>query len=220
MPSRPSRRTLLRALGAGTSTALAGCLTGYRPDTGQNELPPGPENPPMNASHHVAIESRDALPDFPVVPEIEVVEPYAMPEHPPVLRATVRNPTDEPVTIGEYRAVVFMYAHAKDRAILLPHSERVVNGTPTPTGREYPVVGDGCWRLTDHVPVTAEYGTVEVPAGGRVSALVGLYGAPEQSACLPTGNTRFTASYSIAPLTDGKRQSGRWGFALRVRRLD
>lgn len=215
----PSRRTVLRALGGGTSAALAGCLTGYRPGANPAERPPGPENPPADASHHLAIESRDEPPELPIVPEVEVVDPYATPEHPPLLRATVRNPTDTAVTVGEYRAVVFMYAFAKDRAVLLPHSERVANRDPRPTAPEYRVVGDGCWRLTDHVAVTAEYGTVEVPANGYITALVGLYGDVDQSACLPTGPTRFEEAYSVGPLTDEPRKTARWGFSVRVRRL-
>lgn len=235
------RRTLLRAVGAAGLAGLAGCTgLGDAPadgptdgpadsptDTG-TETPTDPETP-SEATHRVTVTGADGAPDLPVEPSVAVADPYATGESPPVLRVDVANPTDEPVSVGEYRAVVFQYVRSTDRTLVwLPHSERSTDGEPTRMQPDHDVAGDGCWRLADDIAVTMEYGVVEIPAGGTLSAFVGLYGLPDADACLSTGDHYFETTYAVSPLsgdeTDGdtatdESSEARWGFSLSVEAL-
>jgi hypothetical protein len=229
-----TRRDLLRLAGLAGVAGLAGCLSSAEqptptptPDDGELPAPgaggsePSQLETPPGATHRVSVTAQDDAPDLPVRPRVELADPYATPGSPPVLKVTVENPTDEAVTIGEYRGVVFQYVVSDDQTfILLPHSERSTEGEPDRTTPDYDVAGDGCWRLTDGTGITAEYGTVEVPAKGELVAFVGLYAAPDASACLPTGEHRFGATYSYFPDgMDGEPERDDWGFSLSVEEL-
>lgn len=232
------RRTLLRAVGTVGLASLAGCTgVGDEPADSSTdgpadsptdtpmETPTDPETP-TEATHRVTVTGADDASDLPVDPSATVIDPYATAESPPVLRVDVANPTDDPVSVGEYRAVVFQYVHSDDETLVwLPHSERSTDGEPARSVPDYDVVDDGCWRLADHIAVTMEYGVVEIPAGGTLTAFVGLYGDPDANGCLSTGGHRFETTYDVSPLaeetaTATDQQPGvQWGFSLSVEEL-
>lgn len=222
-----TRRELLRAAGLGGCFTLAGC-TALATDPTPAEDPatsgPGTEptelEVPRDATHRARVASTDDAPDLPVRPRVSLADPFLTSGSPPVLRVDVENPTDEPVTVGEYRAVVFQYVRSEEGAYqLLPHSERSTDGAPDRVRGDYEVTDDGCFKLADPVAVTMEYGTVEIPAGGTLTAFVGLYVSPDAADCPPVGDHRFEASYSVAPLTEGGPDPRPWGFTLSVEAL-
>jgi hypothetical protein len=245
-----TRRALLRTAGLVGVAGLAGCTgVGDGPAEGPTdgpadsptETPTGTPNDgerPTDATHRITVTGTDAPPDLAVEPSVSVVDPYATGTSPPVVRVDVANPTADPVSIGEYRAVVFQYVHSDDETLVwLPHSERSTEGEPARTRPDYPVAGDGCWRLTDAIAVTMEYGVVEIPAGGTLTAFVGLYGGVEADACLAPGKHRFETTYTVSPISVGEatptgtatdtepatatddRPQATWGFSLDVEAL-
>jgi hypothetical protein len=133
---------------------------------------------------------------------------------------TVTNRSDETVWVGEGRAIVFAFVSDESRDLVL-----------LPAGNEYEAKAD-CWRLTEGVAVTEEYRTVALDPGESVSQLVDLYGAAGGDACLPVGERRFEATYSVvtgrdevagggdegAKETEGAKESRReaeeWGFSI------
>jgi len=138
----PARRQYLRYVsGAGSVlvSGLAGC-TGSGPD----ETPPpgtggsGETRPSGTGGPGVSIVSSDADTDLPVRPVVELVRDTATSEQPPRLRTTLTNTSDEPVTVGEGRAVHFEYVTDDSGALIL---------LPGKSDREYPAEPD-CWRLT------------------------------------------------------------------------
>jgi len=247
-----TRRSLLRTAGLVGTVGLAGCTAfGDGPAGGPTDGPadsptdtptrtPTDGGTPSDATHRIEVTGTDDAHDLPVEPSVAVVEPYATGSSPPVLRVDVANPTDDPVSIGEYRAVVFQYVHSDDETLLwLPHSERSTDGEPARSLPDYEVAGDGCWRLTDGIAVTMEYGVVEVPAGGTLTAFVGLYGDSEADDCLAPGTHRFETTYTVSPLSIEKETEtdestptetdratetdeppqAKWGFSLTVEEL-
>lgn len=214
-----TRRDALGAVGLVGFAGLAGCTAAPEPSDPATD---GGTRPP-DATRRVTVVSRDDPPDLPVRPRVSLADPFATDGSPPVLRADVENPTDDPVVVAEYREVVFQYVGAVDAPfVLLPHSERSTTGDPDRTGPPFETVGDGCWRLTDRVAVTMEYGTVEIPAGGTLTAFVGLYGVAGSEGCLPPGEYRFEATYAHYPegLDGGDPDTATWGLRLRVDSLD
>jgi hypothetical protein len=218
---------------AGLAT-LAGCTAVANddpglPDGGSNGDGPGGSQPsdlehPPTATHRVTILDQDDAPDLPVRPRVTLADPYVTQGSPPVLRVDVANPTDEPVVIGEYRPVVFQYVYSDDDAyVFLPHSERSTEGDPDRTTPEYDVEGDGCWRLTSGIGQTMEYGTVEIPTNGTLTAFVGLYATEDASRCTPLGARRFETSYNYFEAgfagDEDDTRSEPWGFSLAVEEL-
>jgi len=232
-PSVPRRRALLRIGGAVATGLLAGCLGGVRPpairtDGGSGDGGPGdgdggsggddgapdPGNdtdgaggtrPRGTGGPGVSIVAVDDAPDLPVRPGVSVAREAATESHPPQLRVTLTNESDEPVSVGEGRAVVFAYVADDSRALIL-----------LPAGGDYPA-DPGCWRLAEPIAVTEEYRIRTLDPGETVSTRVDLYATPGEDACLPVGRFRFETTYSVAPgrdaLPDGENgQRGRWGF--------
>ncbi|PSQ07161.1 hypothetical protein BRC97_04170 [Halobacteriales archaeon QS_6_71_20] len=81
-----------------------------------------------------------------------------------------------------------------------------------------------CWRLESTPVVTAEYGTVTIPAGGTLTAFVGVYATPNartDDGCFPTGDRRFESPYTVHPdgTVDGSGTTADWGFTLSVERI-
>jgi len=220
-----TRRSLIRAVGLVGIAGLAGCTArgddplpdGGDDGDGTGSAPTDREVPP-DATHRVSVTAQDDPPELPVTPRVSVADPFATGGSPPVLRVDVDNTSDAPVVLGEYRAVVFQYVSDGEALILLPHSERSTSGDPDRATPDYGVEGEGCWRLTDRIAVTQEYGTVELPAGGTLTAYVGLYGLPDAGDCLPTGDHRFGTTYSYYPdgLDGDGREDATWGFSLAV----
>jgi len=228
------RRALLRASGVIAAVGLAGCTgdtAGDPEETEETETETATETTtdptvPSDATGQVTIAASDDSPDVAVEPSVTVADEFVTSDGPALLRVDVDNPTDDPVTIGEYRAVVFQYVASSDqRYTLLPHSDRSTDGVPERTQPTHPTAdGAACWQLTEPIAVTAEYGTVEVPAGGTLTAFVGLYASSTTDACLPTGEHRFETTYTTSPLerasaTDDEPPSAEWGFSLDVESL-
>jgi hypothetical protein len=214
----PTRRDLLRTLGVGAAAVVAGCLSNGSPagsptDSPTDDLPTddtdtddsGGTRPTGTGGPGVSIVDTDETPDLPIRPEVAVVTEAATEETPPQLRVTVTNDADETLSIGEGRDVVFAYVEDEDGVLIL-----------LPAGEEYPAEPD-CWRLSEGIAVTEEYRTIELEPGESTSRLLDLYALPGEDACLPVGNFRFTATYSVARgpdriATDG--ESTEWGFTI------
>lgn len=226
-----TRRDLLRGTGAAGLLALAGCTAiADEPSEGTPPNDPGTPDPgseptelevPPDATHRATIASVDDAPDIPVRPRVSLADPFLTSGGPPALRIDVENPTNEAVTVGEYRAVVFQYVNSEDRAyLLLPLSERSTDGEPDRVRGDYEVTDEGCFKLADPLAITMEYGTVEIPAGGALTAFVGLYVSPDAYDCTPVGDHRFETSYNVAPMADDDDgEPARWGFTLAVEAL-
>ncbi|MFC6726502.1 hypothetical protein ACFQE1_19470, partial [Halobium palmae] len=152
----------------------------------------------------VHIVATDDAPDFPVRPAVEVTREAATPDYPPQLRVTVTNGSEESVSVGEGRAIVFAYVTDDSGDLML-----------LPAGEQYPAEAD-CWRLTEGIAVTEEYRVVDLAPGESVSQLVDLYGTAGGDGCLPVGEYRFETTYSLVD-EDGSSEAGRgveWGFSL------
>lgn len=229
-----SRRTLLSSVGLSSLAgiaSLAGCTAiandvpggNGEPsaDTGDGGAPSELAHPP-DATHRAAVVGSDGPPDLPVRPAVAFANPYVTSGSSPVVRVTVENPTDEPIVVGEYRAVVFQYVTSEGgEYVWLPHSERSTDGDPDRTRPAYDVQTADCRRLASHPAQTLEYGTVEIPADGSLRAYVGLYATPEADRCVPLDDRRFETVYAYLPDgigSDGGEQD-RWGFTVRVERL-
>jgi hypothetical protein len=223
----PTRRDLLRALGVGATAVVAGCLSNDGPadspttgpqtesptDTPADGMPTdstptdgtGGTRPRGTGGPGVSIVAADESPELPVGPAVEVVTDAASEESPPQLRVTVTNEAEETLSIGEGRDVVFAYVADEDDLLIL-----------LPAGEQYPAEPD-CWRLTEGIAVTEEYRTTELEPGESTSQLLDLYALPGEDACLPVGQFRFTATYSVARGTDRlptDGESARWGFTI------
>jgi hypothetical protein len=193
----PTRRRSLVRLGAFAVTGLlAGCAG----------VPPRADGGQDDATPRVSVVSVDDDPDLSVRPSVEVVRATATSEHPPRLRTTLANTTDEPVRVGEGRAVHFEYVADDTRDLLL---------LPSDTEREYPAE-PGCWRLTDGIAITEEYRTFEVDPDDSSSRLVDLYGTAGGEGCLPTGEFRFETTIAVLSDELEPRASETWGFVVEL----
>ncbi|MFC5970110.1 hypothetical protein ACFPYI_02085 [Halomarina salina] len=150
--------------------------------------------------------------DGPVEHAVELVREAATEEAPPGLRVSVTNTGEDPLAVGESRAVVFAYRHDTEKHLLL---------LPSDADREYPAEA-GCWRLTDGIAVTQEYRTTTLAPGETTTQALDLYGAVGEDACLPVGEYRFETSYQVRPATEGAATSATtedpttysWGFTV------
>ncbi|MFD1641896.1 hypothetical protein [Halohasta litorea] len=207
-----TRRRYLRFFGGGGSVliaGLAGCTGGSGPDDSPNETPPetngsGETRPEGTGGPGVTIASTDEAPDLPVEPTVELVRDTATEDHPPRLRTTLTNTGDEPVSVGEGRAVHFEYV-ADDSGVLTL--------LPGDSDSEYPAEAD-CWRLTEGIAITEEYRTFEIDAGESSSRLVDLYATPDADGCLPVGEYRFESTIGIVGDDAEAESSAAWGFSI------
>lgn len=210
-----ARRQYLRSLGGAGAVliaGLAGCTGGSGPGDDSNETPPeetngsGETRPEGTGGPGVTIVSTDEDPALPVEPSVELVRETATEDHPPRLRTTLTNTGDEPVSVGEGRAVHFEYVSDDSRLLtLLPGDDE----------REYPAEAD-CWRLTEGIAITEEYRTFEIDAGESSSRLVDLYATPDADGCLPVGESRFETTIAIASEDSESESSAKWGFSVLV----
>jgi len=207
-----ARRRYLRYIGGAGSVLIAGfagCTSG---DDSSNQTPPSGANGSDDSAGGTRLEgtggpgislvSTDEDPGLAVRPAVEIVRDSATEDHPPQLRTTLTNTGDEPVTVGEGRAVHF--EHVTDDSGLL---------TLLPGGGEYPADAD-CWRLTDGIAITEEYQTFGIDAGESSSRLVDLYAMPNVDGCLPVGEYRFETTISIVSDGAEQRSSAEWGFSV------
>ncbi|AXG10843.1 hypothetical protein [Haloplanus rubicundus] len=223
----PTRRRCLRRIGGPLLlTGLAGC-TGDGPGgadgdgedsatpTGTSgELPPDTNGtgtcgdgtsgtrPAGTGGPGVTLVSVDACPALPVRPAVEVVREAATPEHPPRLRTRLTSTADEPVRVGEGRAVHFEHVTDDSGALVL-----------LPGDGEYPATPD-CWRLHEGIATTEEYRTFEIEPGESSSRPVDLYATPGGDGCLPVGEHRFETTISVVSEAAEPESSARWGFSI------
>ena len=196
----PRRRYLQYAAGATLTAALAGC-TDTVPDDSTNTTDGGTETRPTDTGGPgVTIAATDDDPGIPIQPTVEVVRGAATNEHPPQLRTTLTNTSEETVTVGDGRAIHFEYVTADSGRLTL-----------LPPGGDYPAE-DGCWRLSEGIITTAEYRTVKIAAGESHSRPVDLYATTDTEGCLPVGEYRFETTISLTG--DDAESSVSWGFSI------
>ncbi|MGB9954861.1 hypothetical protein ACOZ4B_00485 (plasmid) [Haloferax prahovense] len=157
----------------------------------------------------ISLVGVDDAPDVPVEHEVEITEDLANDDHPPQVRITLTNTSDEVVEVGEGRTVFFQYVSDTTNDLIF-----------LPADGEYPAEA-GCWRLEDHIAVTEEYRILSLEPGESRSELVNLYGVAqsedEEASCLPVGEFRFEADFATGGLSgssDDERQEATWGFSL------
>lgn len=226
---RPTRRRYLRRIGGpGLLIGFAGCIGGgtggsdgdgdgedsATPTQSSSESPPGTDGiascgdsasdtrPAGTGGPGVTLVSVDDCPALPVQPAIEIAREAATPEQPPGLRTVLTSTADEPIRVGEGRAVHFEYVTDDAGELVL-----------LPGGGDYPADPD-CWRLTEGIATTEEYRTFEIEAGGSSSRRVDLYATPDGDACLPVGEYRFETTISIVSEAAEPESSAQWGFSI------
>ncbi|TQQ83748.1 hypothetical protein EGH24_02905 [Halonotius terrestris] len=188
------RRYLHGSLGTALLVGLAGCIGGDDDET----RPTGTGGPGVS----IASVTDDL--DIPIDVAVELVRDAATAEQPPRLRTTLTNTSDEPVQVGEGRAVHFEYVNDTDGLLTL---------LPAASPDEYPVEPD-CWRLTDGIAITEEYRTFELAAGESQSRDVDLYATQDADGCLPVGEYSFETTVSIVDDEAAQEASATWGFSL------
>jgi hypothetical protein len=227
----PTRRDLLAGAGLLTTGLLAGCVAnGAAPGGDPSETPdptetptesptptPEPTDEPLPGGDDgdasgtrlegtggpgVTLVGTDPAPDLPVEPSVSVLEPVATEDHPPALRVSLTNTSDEAVVVGEGRAVRFQYV-SDDRGIL----------QLLPAESEYPVPEGNCWRLAEAVATTMEYRTEELAPGETITADVELYALPDYDGCLPVGESRFVTTIGAGASMESMAQA-EWGFTV------
>ena len=234
----PTRRDYLRIGGLVTTGAFAGCLssattaddgagndgtttgtetTGSLDPNGDEGDPAGGTRPAGTGGPGVTLASVDDVPDLPLVPSVEVAEAVATEEHPPGLRVTLTNEGDEPIRVGEGRAVVFEYVTADDGVLIL-----------LPPDGDYAAEA-GCWRLKEPIATTMEYRILSFAPGESLTRRVDLYGTPGEDACLPVGEHRFESQYRVvsgdenvtddgetvtSDATTEASETATWGFSV------
>ncbi|WP_224270864.1 hypothetical protein [Haloprofundus salinisoli] len=222
----PTRRTTLKAAGMLSIAALAGCTSITETPRGGNSdgqngsngsgnhgnesnLPGGNDSggsgdtrPAGTGGPGVVISDTDDAPELPVVPSVELTEDVATDEHPPQLRVTITNESDRTVRLGEGRDVFFQYVADTENYLTL-----------LPTGDEYDAE-PGCWRLAEPIAITEEYRMVTLEPGASKEELVDLYATPREDACLPVGEFRFEATYTVLSESMDSEEQAAWGFSL------
>lgn len=225
----PTRRELLVGAGLLTTGLLAGCVAGgtgspngtrtptasptptptASPEPTEEPLPDGGDGGPDSGTRPagsggpgVTLVGSDPAPDLPVEPAISVLEPVATEDHPPVLRVGLTNTSDDPVTVGEGRAIRFQYVVDDARILQL-----------LPAEGSYPVDEGNCWRLNEAVATTMEYRTEELGPGETISADVELYALPKYDGCLPVGEFRFVTRIGAGDSVEAMDQVD-WGFTV------
>ena len=202
----PTRRTILRTTGLLTAGALAGCTANGNADEDETEMPDEPTDrlpnetggdgaggtrPAGTGGPGISLRGVGDAPDLPVKPSVEVVRAVATDEHPPRLRVTLENASEERVSVGEGRSIFFRYVTDDTEALEL-----------LPADGDFPAE-PGCWRLTDGIATTMEYRIVSLDPGESRSKLVDLYAAHDEDSdsCLPVGEYRFETTYNMESLS-------------------
>jgi hypothetical protein len=213
-----TRRHFLHATGLLTAGVLAGCLgaSGGGGEDSPGTPSPEPELPDDDGSDGNAtrpsgtggpaatVVSVDDAPTLPLEPGIAVVTAAATETSPPVLRASLTNTGEEPLVVGEGRAIRFQYVTDDSRTLQL-----------LPADGDYPVAAGNCWRLEEAIATTMEYRTDKLAPGETIEADIGLYALAEYDGCLPVGEFRFETTYSILPEAESAdEEQAEWGFSL------
>lgn len=216
----PTRRSVLHMGGFALTGILAGCVAnGDEPDGNETTTtdsglggPGNGSNGPMSGTRPagtggpgVMVFKTDDQPDLPLRFAVEVTNDVATDDAPPQFEVSITNTSDEELTIGEGRAIFFMYVEDDDSHLIL-----------LPSGEAYPVE-PGCWRLTDGIAVTEEFQTRTISAGDTITQQLDLYGQFGKDGCLPVGNFHFTTTASVLPDENkayADAQQDEWGFTI------
>lgn len=215
------RRQLLRVGALAVPLGLAGCLGDALPGDSNEETPTQTPSPtptptttgPPEGDSLVEVVDRDEQPNVPVEYTVSMAEPLATDEHPARVRVELSNTGEADLVLGERRSVQGYHGTSSDGALYL---------MPVGDGRTGDPVEAGCWKLTDYVAVTTEYGTVEVPAGESLTAESFVYGRVDSPGdCLSPGEHRVglggrVAESSAGVIGDEDATEFSWGFTLRV----
>lgn len=213
----PTRRMILRTTGLLTAGVFAGGSADGnnieqimntpddKPNFTHGDFDESTKTPSNNASDTayetrpagidrsgIMLRSIDDAPALSVKPSVEVVKPRVTDEHPPRLRVTLENTSNERVTVGEGRSIFFQFVSDDSRKLVL-----------LPTGGKYPAKR-GCWRLTEEIAITMEYQTVSLDPGESHSKCLDLYATPDEGsdACFPMGEFRFETRYNVEPQSE------------------
>jgi len=127
----PMRRQYI----GGAGIALAGGFAGCFGDDSEGTRPSGTGGP------GVSVASTDEDIDLPIRPSVEVVRDTATSEHPPRLRTTLANTSDETLRVGEGIAITEEYQTFEIEAG--GSSGRLVDLYATPDA-------DGCLPVGEH----------------------------------------------------------------------
>ncbi|MFC6991531.1 hypothetical protein ACFQH3_07045 [Haladaptatus sp. GCM10025707] len=180
----PTRRSLLRVGGLTAVGLLAGCIadSGEPADNDTTEpgddttepgnnttndslLDPGNQSgdpaggtrPAGTGGPGVTVVHTDEQPSLPLEVAVTVTNEAATDDAPPQLEVSITNTSEQPVNVGEGRAIFFQYAiDDREQLQLLP------------AGEAYPTK-KGCWRLTDGIAITEEYRIRTIEAGKTVT---------------------------------------------------
>ena len=205
-PRCPTRRQVLLATAGSFLTATAGCLESTEA-----------EEPPDDATASVEIsEVEPFAPDSPLEAEIDVVQPWATPDHPPEIEITLTN---DSVRVYQLLAGEGGWEVLSDRV-----SEQVKPGVAL-FGEDHeerfsaPEVSDGCWRFSDSTnnPLKVKKGMF-FDSNGAHSMVFEVWGHRDNAdICLPAGEFAFSESYTAEH--DGDEWKFDWAFSLRIENL-
>ncbi|ELZ97344.1 hypothetical protein C439_18518 [Haloferax mediterranei ATCC 33500] len=157
-------------------------------------------------SPELSLANVDKAADAPIEHSIEVTKAATTDEHPPQVRVTLTNTSDEAVQAGEGRDIFFKYiTDDSDELILLP------------AGSEYSA-DPGCWRLKESLFLTQEYQMISLDPGESRSELVDLYGAAkqegEEETCLSVGEFSFESNFSVGASEADEKQEAKCRFSI------
>ena len=216
---------MLSALGA-SILSLTGCLsdastttasttTTETPTTTTSETP---SSTPRGGHREIGVTSIGSIPaDAPLVPSVEVLQPFVTDDQPARISVKVTNTADQPVWHTGVRIPAFSsfitQAASEGRRLLLLQPDA-----------QYATRGEGCWRADLSEPqINNAYSNVVTDTrydpGDTTATQFDIYGHPDNTGpCLPPGEYPIDAAYAVSDdaTTDTVEWEYRWGFSLTV----
>jgi len=203
-----------RFLGLAGMSATAGCTTQLVSETTPSESETtttstsmeNDNNPTSGGSRvNVTIASITVPPELPIKPNVEAISPMATEEHPPQLRTTLTNTTEDPVIVGDIRNAHFENTFSESgKYVLIPANSGYGNAEP------------GCWRITGGVGQASVYKPSEISPNTQSTRLLNLFAHGESENCLLTGIYQFKILINISKSADQSTQNTSWGFTIRI----